>query len=44
MPLTAQQLTQFTDEGYLFLPSCFLEEEVAMLCDEAERIYASDRR
>jgi len=44
MPLTAQQLGQFAEDGYLFLPSCFLEEEVAMLCHEAERIYASDRR
>ena len=37
MPLTAQQLAQFDEEGYLFLPGCFMEEEVAMLCDEAER-------
>ena len=44
MSLTAQQLAQFAEEGYLFLPGCFAEDEVAMLCDEAERIYASDRR
>src|SRR6266436_5557810 len=44
MPLTAQQLRQFAEEGYLFLPDCFSEEEVAILRDEAEQIYASDRR
>ena len=44
MPLTAQQLQQFADEGYLFLPGCFSEEEVAVLRDEAEQIYATDRQ
>jgi ectoine hydroxylase len=44
MQLTAQQLAQFAEEGYLFLPNCFREEEVATLCEEAEQIYASDRR
>ena len=43
MPLTAQQLRQFAEEGYLFLPGCFSEEEVAILRDEAEQIYATDR-
>ena len=40
MPLTAQQLRQFAEEGYLFLPGCFAEEEVSILRDEAEQIYA----
>src|ERR1700720_2282235 len=44
MPLTAQQLRQFAEEGYLFLPGCFSEGEVAILRDEAEQIYATDRR
>ena len=44
MQLTAQQLEQFAEEGYLFLPGCFSEREVAILRDEAERIYASDRQ
>ena len=44
MPLTAQQLAQFADEGYLFLPDCFSEREVAVLRDEAEAIYASNRQ
>ena len=44
MPLTPQQLRQFADEGYLFLPGCFWEEEVAILRDEAEAIFAGNRR
>ncbi len=44
MPLTPQQLRQFADEGYLFLPGCFLEEEVAILRDEAEAIFAGNRQ
>jgi len=43
MPLTAQQLQQFSDEGYLFVPGCFAEEEVAVLREEAEGIYATNR-
>src|SRR3954447_21423752 len=44
MQLTPQQLQQFRDEGWLFLPDCFSEAEVAILRDEAERIYATDRQ
>src|SRR5271155_4367192 len=44
MPLTSQQLRQFADEGWLFLPGCFAAQEVAILRDEAEQIYASDRQ
>src|SRR4029077_2568108 len=44
MPLTAQQLRQFAEEGYLFLPGCFSEEEVAFLREEAEQIYATNRQ
>ena len=44
MQLTSQQLRQFDEEGYLFLPGCFAEEEVAVLRDEAEQIYATDRQ
>jgi ectoine hydroxylase len=43
MRLSAQQLQHFIDEGYFFLPDCFAEEEVAILRDEAERIYATNR-
>ncbi len=42
MPLTPQQLRQFADEGYLFLPGCFLEEEVAILRDEAEAVFIDE--
>src|SRR5579871_1110245 len=44
MQLTAQQLEQFCDDGWLFLPGCFAEEEVAALRDEAEAIYKTDRQ
>jgi ectoine hydroxylase len=43
MELSAQQIAQFRDEGYLFLPELFTEEEVAVLRREAEAIYAADR-
>ena len=43
MLLTQAQLQAFDDEGYLFLPDCFSEEEVAALRHEAEAIYRSDR-
>jgi len=43
MQLTSHQLRQFAEEGYLFLPDCFTEEEVAILRDEAEQIYATNR-
>jgi ectoine hydroxylase len=43
MKLTAQQITQFDDDGYLFLPNCFSEVEVAALRTEAEGIYDQDR-
>jgi ectoine hydroxylase len=43
MTLTPEQLKQFKDEGYLFLPGCFSEDEVAVLRDEAEAIYATNR-
>jgi ectoine hydroxylase len=44
MDLTADQLASFDEEGYLFQPSCFSEDEVAVLRDEAAKIYASDRK
>jgi ectoine hydroxylase len=44
MELTPSQLRQFHDEGWFFLPDCFLDEEVAVLRDEAEAIYASGRK
>ena len=43
MKLTPEQIRQFEEEGYFFLPSCFSDEEVAVLRDEAEEIYKSNR-
>lgn len=43
MKLTPQQIKQFDDDGYLFLPKCFSEIEVAALRTEAEGIYDQDR-
>jgi len=42
--LTPEQIRQFEEEGYFFLPGCFSDEEVAVLRDEAEEIYKSDRQ
>lgn len=44
MPLTAEQIRTFDEDGYLFLPDCFTEEEVSLLRAEAERIYREDRQ
>jgi ectoine hydroxylase len=44
MKLTAQQLRDFDELGYLFLPNCFSEEEVAALRSEAEAIFKHDRQ
>jgi ectoine hydroxylase len=43
MKLSDEQLRQFHEEGYLFLPECFSRAEAAMLLDEAQIIYATDR-
>ncbi|HEX2256867.1 MAG TPA: phytanoyl-CoA dioxygenase family protein [Afifellaceae bacterium] len=43
MRLSEDQLRDFDEQGYLFLPGCFSEEEVAVLREEAEDIYRSDR-
>src|SRR4029077_17226870 len=43
MRLSPEQLKAFDDEGYLFLPDCFSDEEVALLRREAELIYGSAR-
>jgi ectoine hydroxylase len=44
MLLSYDQLATFDKEGYLFLPDCFSEEEVALLRSEAEKIYKEDRK
>jgi len=44
MQLTADQRAEFDAQGYLFLPGCFAEAEMAVLRAEAARVYASDRQ
>src|SRR5215216_6711106 len=44
MNLTAEQLRAFDQQGYLFMPGCFAEEEVAALRAEAEGILRQDRQ
>lgn len=44
MQLTDAQRQDYDRDGYVFLPSCFTEEEAAVLRDEAEAIYAEDRK
>jgi ectoine hydroxylase len=44
MKLSPEQLKQFDELGYVFMPGCFSEEEVAILRAEAEEIYKSDRQ
>jgi ectoine hydroxylase len=43
MKLTKQQLEQFDRDGYLFFPSLFKPEEVAVLTAEVPKIYAEFR-
>jgi ectoine hydroxylase len=44
MRLTAAQLQEFDEQGYLILPGCFSETEIAALRSEAQRIYATERQ
>ena len=44
MKLMPEQIRQFEEEGYFFLPGCFSDEEVAVPRDEAEEIYKSGRQ
>jgi ectoine hydroxylase len=44
MKLSAEQLRQFDELGYLFLPSCFSEDEVALLRSEGEQILRQERQ
>ena len=43
MQLSATQLKEFDEQGYLFFPNCFSEEEIALLRDDAEVILKLDR-
>ena len=44
MKLTPEQLKAFDEQGYVFLPNCFSEEEIALLRIEAESILKADRQ
>ena len=44
MTLSTEQLGQFAEQGYLFFPDCFCEQEIALLRDEAEAILKLDRK
>ena len=43
MQLNAEQLRAFDEQGYVFFPNCFAEEEIALLRIEAENILKLDR-
>jgi len=44
MQLSSEQLKAFDDKGYVFLPNCFAEEEIALLRIEGEQILKADRQ
>src|ERR1700722_8441705 len=44
MKLIPTQLREFDEQGYLFFPNCFDEEEIALLRDDAEAILKLDRK
>jgi ectoine hydroxylase len=44
MQLSADQIRDFDEYGYLFFPNCFSEEEIALLRDDAEAILKLDRQ
>src|SRR5215216_300406 len=44
MKLSAEQRRQFDEEGWLFFPNCFSEEEIALMGIEGEKILKLDRQ
>jgi ectoine hydroxylase len=44
MKLAAKQIKEFDERGYLVLPNCFSEEEVAVLRAEADSIFDTERQ
>ena len=44
MQLTAEQLKAFDQQGYIFIPNCFADEEVALMRSEGEAILKADRQ
>src|SRR6476659_1383598 len=43
MQLTREQIESFEEQGYLFFPNCFAEEEIALLRSEADEIFRTNR-
>ncbi|MFK7859290.1 MAG: phytanoyl-CoA dioxygenase family protein [Granulosicoccus sp.] len=44
MRLTEEQLQEFDEKGYLFMPGMFDTDEAAVLKREAQEVYASERK
>ena len=44
MKLKPEQLKAFDEDGYVFFPNCFSEEEIHLLRAEAENILKADRQ
>jgi ectoine hydroxylase len=44
MKLTSDQFKTFDRQGYIFMPNCFSEEEIALLRIEGEAILKADRQ
>jgi ectoine hydroxylase len=44
MKLSAEDLKKFDEEGYLFFPGKFTPQEAALMKQEADNIYAMDRK
>ncbi len=44
MKLSAEQLKAFDEQGYVFFPNCFSEDEIALLRAEADNILKLDRQ
>ena len=43
MKLAHEEIARFNDQGYLFRPSCFSPDEVTVLRQAADEVYAMDR-
>jgi ectoine hydroxylase len=44
MKLTPEQIHTFDEQGYVFFPNCFSEDEVAALRSEADAILRTNRQ
>src|ERR1700760_671839 len=44
MKLSAEQLKAFDEQGYIFMPNCFSEEEISLLRIEGGQILNADRK